>query len=320
MKARFRANDARDILEIIEDLSRAPTGDELMHSFLRHLERIIPSISASFNWFAHGRLDFLVHPPFPPEDIPRFERVMIKNWQQNPLVAHFRATEDARALRWSDLADQTEWYRSPLYREFYLPLGIKDQLGLRMPSPLGVAAALVVNGAHPFDDRDAAVLSRLGHSVFEQLRAFDDREALRGALHGLGWSTLTVNDDGGVIGDTSEDSAKAILARKFVPPRLLFQRAGESSDSVGMSASLTDAGLSRREIDVAILMRNGASNAEIARQLGIAIGTVKKHLERVFRALAVGNRTAAADALRRLIESNSSELQVQYAPDHDLAE
>lgn len=332
------AKDAQDLLDIFQDLDRARGGEELMQKVLEHLERVIPSVNASFNWFADGRISYLVHPTLPPEATPRLERIMIRNWRENPLVQHFLRTDDDRALRWRDLVDEAEWRRSPLYREFYLPLGITDQLGLRIPSPPGVAAALVVNGDHPYDARDAAVLLHLGRHAITRLGTVVEHEAMRTALHGLGWSGLLVDDDGRVVGDaspslahligqddrilgtlrdvvgdpatspspdtvhavdTSRGVVSAIVARGALPPHLLFVNAGTRPDEASRSSALRGVGLSPRESEVAMLLGDGATNAMIAEQLGISIGTVKKHLERVFRTLGVSNRTAAARAIQR---------------------
>ena len=60
-----------------------------------------------------------------------------------------------------------------------------------------------------------------------------------------------------------------------------------------MSASLTP-----REREVVVLVAEGKTNAEIARQLGISPGTVRRHLENVFAKLDVHTRTAAVARLR----------------------
>lgn len=65
---------------------------------------------------------------------------------------------------------------------------------------------------------------------------------------------------------------------------------------------LIDLGLTARQTQVAIaLAESGGTNAQLARELGIAEGTLKKHLEAVFRVLGLDNRAAAAVALRALI-------------------
>ncbi len=60
---------------------------------------------------------------------------------------------------------------------------------------------------------------------------------------------------------------------------------------------LTEVGLSPREIDVALELTEGGTNAAIARRLGIAEGTLRKHLERIYRTLEVGDRASAIAAI-----------------------
>lgn len=338
----LRAHDAQDILDTLQDLDRARTGTELMHAVLTHLARLVPSLSSSFNWFAEGRIDYLVYPTLPDEEKPRLERVMLRNWRENPLVAYMSKHDDDSVVRWRDVVDEERWHRSPLYTEFYEPLGIKDQLGLRLPSPPDVIAGLVVNGDHAFDDRDTAVFTHVARHIAWRLGAVADGEAMRTALDGLGWSKLSVDDDGRILGETSASVApligddrllvpelrsiindptparfpdnphvvttphgyfRAIVARNALPPHSLFIYAVDGSLRSDQLSTLIAAGLSPRESDVAAALRDGATNAVIAVQLGISVGTVKKHVERVLRALGVHNRTAAAHAIRQLLES-----------------
>ncbi len=51
--------------------------------------------------------------------------------------------------------------------------------------------------------------------------------------------------------------------------------------------------LSERELEVLHLIAAGASNEEIAEQLVIAIGTVKRHVSNILGKLTVSNRTQA---------------------------
>jgi DNA-binding NarL/FixJ family response regulator len=57
--------------------------------------------------------------------------------------------------------------------------------------------------------------------------------------------------------------------------------------------TLSEAGLSLRQLEVITLAATGAPNKEIAAQLGIAERTVKTHLEAIFEHLGVKNRTQA---------------------------
>lgn len=60
-----------------------------------------------------------------------------------------------------------------------------------------------------------------------------------------------------------------------------------------MAESLTRASLTRRETDVLAQMVKGHSNKVIARELGIAVGTVKAHSKAVFEKLDVRTRSQA---------------------------
>lgn len=55
--------------------------------------------------------------------------------------------------------------------------------------------------------------------------------------------------------------------------------------------------LTPRERQIALLLRDGASNKELARELGIGLPTVKTHLLNLFRKQAVSNRTELVAAL-----------------------
>ena len=48
--------------------------------------------------------------------------------------------------------------------------------------------------------------------------------------------------------------------------------------------------LSRREREVAVLVARGLSNNDVARELGLRVGTVKAHLHTIYRKLAVDGR------------------------------
>ncbi|MEZ5174579.1 MAG: helix-turn-helix transcriptional regulator [Acidimicrobiia bacterium] len=61
---------------------------------------------------------------------------------------------------------------------------------------------------------------------------------------------------------------------------------------------LTEAGLSPRQVQVALQLAEGGTNAVIAGRMGIAEGTVRKHLERIYRALEVTDRASAIASIR----------------------
>ena len=82
------------------------------------------------------------------------------------------------------------------------------------------------------------------------------------------------------------------------PTVLLLRRlAGEP----GQVTSLVDAGLTPRQSEVAsALATTGGTNTQLARALGMSEGTVKKHLEAVYRVLGVDSRAGAVLAVQTL--------------------
>jgi two-component system, NarL family, response regulator LiaR len=60
-------------------------------------------------------------------------------------------------------------------------------------------------------------------------------------------------------------------------------------------------GLSRREIEVLLLIAQGLSNKEIAGQLFVSLNTIKSHSSRLFDKLDVSSRTQAVEKGRRLL-------------------
>lgn len=153
-----------------------------------------------------------------------------------------------------------------------------------------------------------------------------------------GWTVLTVRSDGVVEASSSQSAAAAFARDGRIPaevvallPRygdlfdnthshdvtvdgerwrcavqpvpvgptvLLIRRLGEEPAA---ATPLIDLGLTPRQSDVAIaLARTGGTNSQLARSLDISEGTVKKHLETVFRVLRVDSRAAAVVALRSI--------------------
>ena len=58
--------------------------------------------------------------------------------------------------------------------------------------------------------------------------------------------------------------------------------------------------LGKRERDVVFLAAKGFSNKAIARELNIAVGTVKVHLHNVYEKFGIQSRSALADLVMKL--------------------
>jgi DNA-binding NarL/FixJ family response regulator len=70
--------------------------------------------------------------------------------------------------------------------------------------------------------------------------------------------------------------------------------------------------LSARELEVLARLAHGMRNAQIARQLGIAEGTVKRHLTNIYTKLGAASRT---DAVSRAVSLNLVSLPGPAGPD-----
>lgn len=119
---------------------------------------------------------------------------------------------------------------------------------------------------------------------------------------------LTMHDDAGLVRELLEVGGAAYLVKTIsreqliVAVRSIARGYGDVLVSVprGTMARLGSAQqpppLSRREVDVLRLIAQACSNAQVARELGIAEGTVKRHLSNIYSKLGAVSRV---DAIRK---------------------
>lgn len=91
----------------------------------------------------------------------------------------------------------------------------------------------------------------------------------------------------------------------YIPPEILARHAPSApAPTCGVAdkppKSLSDLGLTERQIDVLALMMEGKSNKAIGRVLDLAEPTVRNHVTAVLKALNVTNRTEAVIAAAAL--------------------
>jgi DNA-binding NarL/FixJ family response regulator len=70
------------------------------------------------------------------------------------------------------------------------------------------------------------------------------------------------------------------------------------------SGRLKDTGLTPRQVEVLELLVAGAPNKAICRALNLSEGTVKTHIQAIFKALEVTSRVQAVNAVNRLIRKD----------------
>ncbi len=190
----------------------------------------------------------------------------------------------------------------------------------------------------------AVINALRGHlSMHHRLAVDRDRSnAMAGAAGSDGWAVLTVRSDGRVEASSSPEIAAQLAPDGQLPPEVtaLIPREGDYRRLVDThdltvasqrwrcvlhagaiaptvllvrkvdnetqdTTPLVDLGLTPRQIEVALaLSLTGGTNAQLASELAISEGTLKKHLESVFRVLGVTSRGAAVVALRTITQPN----------------
>jgi DNA-binding NarL/FixJ family response regulator len=102
----------------------------------------------------------------------------------------------------------------------------------------------------------------------------------------------------GIVDDLSRATAFVTVATLAGSLHQQSDRTAEHATGSVSSAAALGAGpedlLSRRELEVLALIAEGATNAEIAERLVIAVSTVGSHIKSILRKLEVRNRTQAA--------------------------
>ena len=118
------------------------------------------------------------------------------------------------------------------------------------------------------------------------LSSSEERTDVRRALEGGAAGFIPKSTRGAVLVGALE---LVLAGGVYVPPLMV-----ESEPPAPI------AGLTERQIEVLRLIARGLTNREVCAVLGIAEGTVKTHVARIYEALEVSNRTEAAMRLREL--------------------
>ena len=95
-----------------------------------------------------------------------------------------------------------------------------------------------------------------------------------------------------LMGRPAAASGSAVAAPSVPAPAVAAMPVAMPVEPVGR-------GLTRRQQDVLGLLSEGRSTKEIARSLNLGVGTIKAHLDGLYRTLGVHNRTAAVHLARQ---------------------
>jgi len=174
-----------------------------------------------------------------------------------------------------------------------------DAAGRRTPRTGGASPELlVVEAAVLTAGRLRASPAGTGTRVLAILDGPDDPT--------LATTLLTGRVDGLVDRDDPDrdfvEAARAVLAGSgWVSPQLAPRMLATLRDGIDSAAGLTASAtaLTAREQDVARLMSSGLTNSEIARELQVAVSTVKFHVSNVLRKMGCRDRAQLIAALHR---------------------
>jgi DNA-binding NarL/FixJ family response regulator len=244
----------------------------------------------------------------------------------HPLCGYRAASGDwTTARKVSDFATLREFRRTPIYDAFYR--GVLDHwldIGLA-PAPTGTRVFIFDRHKRPdFDERDRLIANLLQPHLAARAEAAEAALRAAAALAGVeeGASEeahrVVLCSRAGVI-EFASPSSRALLERYLriengcLPAAVLRRRellVARADRRLHVRIARTGTlyvlmlderhirieKLTARERQILAQVARGKENDAIALELGIAAATVAKHLEHVYRKLAVPNRTAAAAA------------------------
>jgi DNA-binding CsgD family transcriptional regulator len=246
-----------------------------------------------------------------------------------------------RTLKISDFLSLRDFRRLELHAYVCRPLGIDYVMKLFLPNRGGIARSFVFDrGRRDFGERDRLLVDLLRpHLVHLEESARARRLAnafavgaeeagsliVLNSLDRIEFATASTRrllreyaDDGGgarlptVVEAWLRRDREGSTGAAFPEPRRPLTVLRESRRlvvrRVGSVLLLHEevARLTRREHEILDLVAAGHSNAEIATSLWISPGTVRIHLQHVYKKLGVANRTAAVARAQELIGSRRS--------------
>ncbi len=137
--------------------------------------------------------------------------------------------------------------------------------------------------------------------VFPGFEADRDFPRLRQALPLTTIVIVSMTDDTETVNAMIEDGTNGFISKAVAPAdmaRVLAEvMEGKRRVLLGSDASIPAATiLSPRQLDVLRRLSHGATNKEIARDLGISAFTVRVHVSAILRAFGASTRTAAINA------------------------
>jgi DNA-binding CsgD family transcriptional regulator len=334
------APDAERLLRFVAEAESLSGDQPFPPELLVELGRLVPADKVVYNELDRVRRRNLLLVRWPNDD-PNVELDDEVVWrlflEEHPLCLR-QQEGNFGAMKLSDFLTQRELHRTWAYDNGFALFDIEYELVVSIPSPLWHTKTFLFDrgGGRDFTERDRLVLDLLQPHLARLWRAARTRRLLNSALAEL--DRVDGNSGRGAIllgrfGEVEFASAPARrLLREFFPgvsaDRLpvaleewlesgatspLISRRGarqlsvdRADDALLLDERHEEAHLTAREREVLAWVARGKTNAEIARLLWLAPGTVGKHLEHVYAKLGVSTRTAAVARFLGLLDAEAS--------------
>jgi DNA-binding CsgD family transcriptional regulator len=331
---RLGESDLRRVLGFLTEATFVESEEPFSPECLEALGRLIPCDHLNFSQqdrIHRKTLGFTMFPVCDEDD--EEDEDFDTAWRlhdQHPICHHQDVAGDFRAYRLSDLVSKSEWQRRELYVDYYGPDGLDYQMCVGFDGPPSHTKAFVFSrhGGRDFSERDRRVANALRPHLARLYEASEVKRRLRQALtlHERSQAAVVLIDRDDRI-EFANPAACDLLERAFgefegflptqlrvtlpeggktghpEPARIAVGETCIVMHRVGEALLLEEEpnlpNLTRREREILDLVAEGRTNAEIATVLWLAPGTVRRHLENVFRKLGVHTRTAAVARLRQ---------------------
>lgn len=202
------------------------------------------------------------------EDLPRLAQMLREHLELSP---DFRVSGLARNGR--DLLEQLS--AAPALPDIVL-------MDIQMPEMDGLAATALVKARHPQIKIVMATVFDDDESIFNAILAGADGYLLKDeSPESLHRALLEVMDGGAPMSPAIARKALSLLRRAPAP------------------APAAEHDLSAREIELLEQLSKGLRYEQIGENLFISTGTVRKHIENIYRKLQVHNKLEAVEAARK---------------------
>ena len=208
-----------------------------------------------------------------------------------------------------DLAPASAWLRSlvlgpaasiDLALEARYLAAVRALLALDQPGKALEPLALVMAAAEA-----NGRIGRLIEILVLQALAFQAQDDMKRSLAALGQALTLAEAEGYVRTFVDHGQPAARLLRRAVVEGIVPRYAGrllaaleKDRQQASPAAQILVEPLTEREMEVLRLVAAGLSNPEIARELVIAVSTVKSHINHIYGKLGVKNRMLAIDRAR----------------------